>query len=82
MLTHPVLDLSGDHNKYHILSDNIYDSEEDSDDEEDTVDRKIIVSFLQSATLPELLKVRGLSERKAKLIIEARPFPSWKEFVR
>ena len=73
--------MSEDRNKYHILSDNIYDSEEESDEDEETVDRKIIVSFLQDATLQELMKVRGLSDRKAKILIEARPFASWKEFV-
>ena len=65
-----------------MINDNVYDSDDESDNEDETEDRKIIVRFLQEASLPELLKIRGLSERKANLLVEARPFTNWKQFVR
>jgi hypothetical protein len=64
-----------------MINDHVYDSDDESDNEDETEDRKIISHFLQEASLPELLKIRGLSERKANLLVEARPFSNWKQFV-
>lgn len=66
--------------KYHLIPGTVYDSD-DSDCEEETQDRTEIMKFLQAASLNDLMKLRGLSERKAKHLIEARPFVTWKQTV-
>lgn len=67
--------------KFRTISDDLYDSE-DSDVEEETLDRIAVFEFLQRVSMHDLLKLRGVSERKAKIIIESRPFTSWKHMVR
>ncbi|XP_055353928.1 SWI/SNF-related matrix-associated actin-dependent regulator of chromatin subfamily A containing DEAD/H box 1 homolog [Paramacrobiotus metropolitanus] len=71
---------SEDEKQYQLIRDNVYDSD-DSDYEDETDDRKQIVTFLQEASLPDLIKLRGLSERKAKFLIQARPFLTWKQTI-
>ncbi|GAU91586.1 hypothetical protein RvY_03813 [Ramazzottius varieornatus] len=66
--------------KYRLIGDDVYDSDE-SDDERETVDRQTIVKFLQEAPMTDLLKVKGLSDRKANILVQARPFESWKQLL-
>lgn len=57
----------------------VYDSE-DSDGEESkeiTGQRKKVFEFMNSATLMELQTVKTLSEKKAGLIVDLRPFKDW-----
>ena len=66
--------------KYRMIGDDVYDSDE-SDDDRETIDRQTIVKFLQEATMTDLLKVKRLSARKANILVQARPFESWKQLV-
>ena len=57
----------------------VYDSE-DSDGEESkeiTGQRKKVFEFMNTATLMELQTVKTLSEKKASLIVDLRPFKDW-----
>ncbi|XP_023293343.2 SWI/SNF-related matrix-associated actin-dependent regulator of chromatin subfamily A containing DEAD/H box 1 homolog [Lucilia cuprina] len=57
----------------------VYDSE-DSDGEESremSGQRKKVFEFMNTATLMELQTVKTLSEKKASLIVDLRPFKDW-----
>ncbi|XP_017485620.1 PREDICTED: SWI/SNF-related matrix-associated actin-dependent regulator of chromatin subfamily A containing DEAD/H box 1 homolog [Rhagoletis zephyria] len=65
-------------------TDQVYDSEE-SDTESSNVmtgQRKKVFDFMNKATLMELSTVKMLSEKKASLIIELRPFKDWKDLLK
>ncbi|XP_067621535.1 SWI/SNF-related matrix-associated actin-dependent regulator of chromatin subfamily A containing DEAD/H box 1 homolog [Eurosta solidaginis] len=64
-------------------TDQVYDSEE-SDTEtthEMTGQRKKVFDFMNKATLMELTTVKTLSEKKATLIMDMRPFKDWKDLL-
>ncbi|XP_013098392.1 SWI/SNF-related matrix-associated actin-dependent regulator of chromatin subfamily A containing DEAD/H box 1 homolog [Stomoxys calcitrans] len=59
--------------------DQVYDSE-DSDTEgskEMTGQRKKVFEFMNTASLIELQTVKSLSEKKASIIVDMRPFKDW-----
>ncbi|XP_020713027.1 SWI/SNF-related matrix-associated actin-dependent regulator of chromatin subfamily A containing DEAD/H box 1 homolog isoform X2 [Ceratitis capitata] len=65
-------------------TDQVYDSEE-SDTEASNVmtgQRKKVFDFMNKATLIELQTVKTLSEKKANLIMEIRPFKDWKDLLK
>lgn len=65
-------------------TDQVYDSEE-SDTESSSLmtgQRKKVFDFMNKATLMELQTVKSLSEKKASLIMELRPFKDWKDLLK
>ncbi|XP_070191467.1 SWI/SNF-related matrix-associated actin-dependent regulator of chromatin subfamily A containing DEAD/H box 1B-like isoform X2 [Littorina saxatilis] len=67
--------------------DEDYDEEED-EDSDDSVDadkntskQELILSFLEEATLVELMVLPGCSRKKAEALIELRPFGSWEKMM-
>lgn len=64
--------------------DQVYDSDE-SDTEtnnEMTGQRRKVFEFMNTASLVELQTVKTLSEKKAGLIVELRPFKDWKDLCK
>ena len=59
-----------------ILSSCVY-----QDEDGNTTKQDLILSFLEEATLAELLVLPGCSRKKAEALLELRPFGSWEKLV-
>lgn len=51
------------------------------DEDRNTSKQELILSFLEEATLAELLVLPGCSRKKAEALVELRPFGSWEKLV-
>ena len=65
------------------LEDETYDTTEETDESscEMTKQELCVLSFFQDATLADIGTVPGLSDKKASLIIEQRPFEDYNDLV-
>lgn len=58
----------------------VFDSDEDSDESEYmNKDRKAVFEFINNAKVSDLVLVKTLSQKKADVIVELRPFTSWSD---
>lgn len=64
---------------------NVYDSDASSGDETNFVTnkgREIVLEFLNEASQSQLTAIKSCSVRKAELLIQQRPFASWRTLVK
>uniref|UniRef100_A0A336MDF4 SWI/SNF-related matrix-associated actin-dependent regulator of chromatin subfamily A containing DEAD/H box 1 homolog n=1 Tax=Culicoides sonorensis TaxID=179676 RepID=A0A336MDF4_CULSO len=63
-------------------SERVFDSDE-SDDDADymTKERKEVFEFFNNAKITDLINVKALSQKKADLVLELRPFTSWSDLL-
>lgn len=64
---------------------NVYDSDASSGDEANFVTnkgREIVLEFLNEASQSQLTAIKSCSVRKAELLIQLRPFNSWRNLVK
>lgn len=62
--------------------ENVYDSDASSSEETNFVEsksRQIVLDFLNEATQSSLTAIKSCSVKKADLIINLRPFPTWRK---
>lgn len=60
----------------------VFDSDEESDEQEViSKDRKAVFEFFNNAKLRDLLLVKSLSQKKADIILDMRPFTSWVDLI-
>ncbi|XP_063700083.1 SWI/SNF-related matrix-associated actin-dependent regulator of chromatin subfamily A containing DEAD/H box 1 homolog [Culicoides brevitarsis] len=60
----------------------VFDSDESDDDAEFmTKERKEVFEFMNNAKVTDLINVKSLSQRKADILLELRPFTSWPDLL-
>lgn len=66
------------------LNQSVYDSDLDSGDDSNFVEtkpRKMVLSFLNEASQSQLTSIKTCSVKKADLLLQLRPFTSWRHLV-
>lgn len=60
----------------------VFDSDESDDDAEYmNKERKEVFEFVNNAKVTDLINVKTLSQRKAEMLVEMRPFTSWADLL-
>lgn len=66
------------------LNKSVYDSDLDSGDDSNFIEtkmRKMVLSFLNEASQSQLTSIKSCSVKKADLLLQIRPFDSWRHLV-
>lgn len=63
-------------------SERVFDSDESEDEAEYmTKERRQVFEFMNNAKVTELINVKALSQKKADVVLDLRPFTSWSDLL-
>lgn len=63
---------------------NVFDSDADSEEDSNfvvTSDRQTVLDYLNESTVVQLTSIRTCSTKKANVLVELRPFESWRDLI-